>query len=32
MSTDFVGSVIAIVFIGAIILPIPLAIWAVFKN
>jgi hypothetical protein len=31
MSTDLIGSVLAIVFIGAIVLPIPLAIWAVFR-
>jgi len=29
---DLIGSIIAIILFGALVLPIPIAIWAVFKN
>jgi len=29
---DLIGAVIAIIVLGALVIPIPLAIWAVFKN
>ena len=29
---DLVGSIIAIIFMSALIIPIPIAIWAVFKS
>jgi len=29
---DLLGSVIGIVILGALVLPIPIAIWAVFKG
>jgi hypothetical protein len=29
---DLVGSIVAIVLLGALVLPIPIAIWAVFKG
>jgi len=30
--TDLIGSVVAIIILGALVIPIPLAIWAVFKS
>jgi hypothetical protein len=30
--TDLIGSVIAIIILGALVLPIPIAIWAVLKG
>jgi len=29
---DTVGSIVAIILLGALVLPIPIAIWAVFKG
>ena len=29
---DIVGSIVAIILLGALVLPIPIAIWAVFKS
>jgi len=29
---DLVGSIVAIILLGALVLPIPIAIWAVFKG
>ena len=29
---DLVGSIVAIILLGALVLPIPIAIWAVFKS
>jgi len=30
--TDLIGSVVSIIILGALVIPIPLAIWAVFKG
>ena len=29
---ELVGSIVAIILLGALVLPIPIAIWAVFKG